>query len=58
LAAREQYLEEAPLPKLKKMAKNEKNKINMNEIKNPVWLKDKGDELCRNKDYLSAINAY
>ena len=30
----------------------------MNEIKNPIWLKEKGDELYRNKDYLSAINAY
>jgi len=30
----------------------------MNEIKNPLWLKDKGDELVKNKDYLSAINAY
>lgn len=30
----------------------------MNEIKNPIWLKEKGDEFCRNKDFLSAINAY
>ena len=30
----------------------------MNEIKNPIWLKDKGDELMKNKDFLAAINAY
>ncbi len=28
------------------------------ENKNPLWLKDKGDEFFRNKDYYSAQNAY
>lgn len=58
LASREQHLQEAPLPQLKKMAANKSNKLNMNEIKNPVWLKDKGDELMKKGEYLGAINAY
>lgn len=40
------------------MAANKSNKLNMNEIKNPVWLKDKGDELMKKGEYLGAINAY
>ncbi len=28
------------------------------EQKNPLWLKDKGDEFYRNKDFYSALNAY
>jgi tetratricopeptide (TPR) repeat protein len=40
------------------MAANSNNKVNMNEIKNPIWLKDKGDELMNKGEYLGAINAY
>ena len=28
------------------------------ESKNPLWLKDKGDSFCNDKNYLSAIEAY
>lgn len=27
-------------------------------MKNPLWLKDKGDEFFKGKDFLSALNAY
>lgn len=30
----------------------------MNEIKNPAWLKDKGDELVKKGEYLGGVSAY
>jgi hypothetical protein len=26
--------------------------------RNPIWIKEKADNFARNKDFLSAINAY
>ena len=45
------------------MPKNSKAAIKGDETqsleeRNPVWLKDKGDRLTKNKDYVGAINAY
>ena len=28
------------------------------EDRNPIWIKEKGDNFFKNKDYRSAINAY
>lgn len=52
VAAREQHFKEAPMPKLR-VTKGEKVGEDL-ENKNPLWLKDKGDEYFKNKDFYSA----
>lgn len=54
LAAREQHFKEAPFPKAKGSTSTTKD----GDQENPLWLKDKGDDFFRNKDYYSAMNAY
>lgn len=62
VAAREQHFKDAPMPRVKQGGSKANNSggIDNNdpEAKNPLWLKDKGDEFYRNKDFYSAINAY
>lgn len=55
LAARDHQVSEAPFPKNKQTGTKDQDP---NNNQNPLWLKDKGDDFYRNKDYYSAINAY
>jgi len=41
---------------MKQLGKDESGK-NL-ESRNPLWLKDKGDEFLKDADYYSAMNAY
>ena len=50
LAMRDKYLFEPPKPKRSEFDKDEKV--------DALWLKDKGDEFLRNKDFESALRAY
>jgi dyslexia susceptibility 1 candidate gene 1 protein len=58
LAARETQLKEPPLPKAAMQAREKKNEPLSFEEKNPLWLKEKGDNFFNNNDYVSALNAY
>jgi len=58
LAARETQLKEPPLPKTAMQAREKKNEPLSFEEKNPLWLKEKGDNFFNNNDYVSALNAY
>ena len=52
LAARESYQKEPPQPR----GNSNANAIEGdNETKNPLWLKDKGDQFIKDKNYISAI---
>ena len=54
IAARDTYYKEPPMPKNKgsQLAPGEM------EQKNPLWLKDRGDAFVRDRNYVSAIQAY
>jgi hypothetical protein len=54
LAARERYEKEPPMPKNTAAGSRDGNF----EAKNPLWLKDKGDAFVKDKNYVSAIEAY
>jgi dyslexia susceptibility 1 candidate gene 1 protein len=54
LAARERYEKEPPMPKNTAAASSDGSV----ETKNPLWLKDKGDDFVKDKNYVSAIEAY
>lgn len=54
LAAREQHFKDAPFPKAKGTTTDAKD----GDQENPLWLKDKGNDFFKNKDYYSAVNAY
>lgn len=56
-AVRESQFQEAPFPKFRKNQLNP-NKDDEIDMKNPLWLADKGDEFVKHHDYYSAINAY
>ena len=59
LAARETQLKEPPLPRTaSQMQKNSKEEPLSFEEKNPLWLKEKGDNFFSNGDFISALNAY
>jgi dyslexia susceptibility 1 candidate gene 1 protein len=55
LASREQFYVDPPLPKT--YGKKE-DAIPNEESGNPLYLKDKGDELFKNGDFAAALNAY
>ncbi|EAR87721.1 tetratricopeptide repeat protein (macronuclear) [Tetrahymena thermophila SB210] len=55
VAAREQHFKEPPLPKVKQQQEKSGDDL---ENKNPLWLKDRGDEFYKNQDFYSAIMAY
>lgn len=57
VATREQHFKDAPIPKIKQGTKGSKLPSDLDN-KNPLWLKDKGDEFLANKDFYSAMNAY
>lgn len=54
MAARDTFYKEPPVPK----NKSGKAATGDLESKNPLWLKDKGDAFYRDKNYVSAIEAY
>ncbi|MCQ2815627.1 MAG: tetratricopeptide repeat protein [archaeon] len=57
-AARESLSKEPPYPKSKKYVP-EKNYLGQEiEDRNPIWIKEKADNFYKNKDFISAINAY
>ena len=60
LAARETQLKEPPLPKaaMQQREKDKKNEALSFEERNPLWLKEKGDNFFNNGDLASALNAY
>jgi len=59
LAARETQLKEPPMPRsAAQQQKGEKNEPLSFEEKNPLWLKEKGDNFFTNGDFVSALNAY
>eukprot|EP01022_Parablepharisma_sp_SALTPOND_P000843 TRINITY_DN105134_c2_g1_i1.p2 TRINITY_DN105134_c2_g1~~TRINITY_DN105134_c2_g1_i1.p2 ORF type:complete len:748 (+),score=145.54 TRINITY_DN105134_c2_g1_i1:9608-11851(+) len=58
LAARETQLKEPPLPRTAIQQKENKNEPLSFEEKNPLWLKEKGDNFFSNGDFVSALNAY
>lgn len=55
LAARDTYTKEPPMPKNKGNLASTDGDL---ESKNPLWLKDKGDQFLRDKNYTAAIEAY
>ena len=58
VAARESLLKEPPYPKSKKIQPpSDFDKANFEE-RNPIWMKDKGDNFMKNHDYVSAVAAY
>lgn len=56
-AARESIAKEPPMPK-SKILKLKGQKDEIHDEKNPLWIKEKGDNFFNNKDYKSAINVY
>eukprot|EP00826_Nyctotherus_ovalis_P019980 TRINITY_DN16232_c0_g1_i7.p1 TRINITY_DN16232_c0_g1~~TRINITY_DN16232_c0_g1_i7.p1 ORF type:complete len:668 (-),score=237.84 TRINITY_DN16232_c0_g1_i7:135-2138(-) len=58
LAARETQLKEPPLPKAAMQAMDKQGEPLSFEEKNPLWLKEKGDNFFNNNDFVSALNAY
>ena len=57
-AARESLSKEPPYPKSKKFVP-EKNHLGQElDDRNPIWIKEKGDNFFKNNDFQSAINAY
>lgn len=59
MPARESQIKEPPHPKSKKIEKDDGQKQYIDiEDKDPVWLKDKGDNFYKRNDLNAALNAY
>lgn len=56
-AARESLAKEPPMPK-SKILKFKDDKQQIHDERNPLWIKDKGDNFFSNKDYINAIECY